>query len=768
MADSGAPDGAKRVLGFAVLLATGVGLGVITIVHGISPGEPFLSRLLSLAALVGLALPLIGGSYWLWRRDVSSDHVLRVAGWGLSGAVPITLLALVTVLYQRSQGVYLADTWTIVLWIAGAGMVGGAVTGVYDVRRERARENARTTAERLQTIFQTVPIPLVVRDADGIVLQWNRAAEEVFGWEAEEVRGEPYPLVPNDRQAEYREYRTRVRGGDDVRGVETKRERMDGSKVDVQIWSARLPDETGQQDETILALPDITDLKERERSLKTLQEVGRKLVRARTPDTVFDHVIDAVGRLFDEPLAGCWKYDDGADALRPMCQSASATELVGEPPTFEGGESLAWKAYESGERAVYDDVRDADAVFSTDTPMRSEVILPLGELGILIISATEPGAFDQIDVDIADALAAAAETALERIQREDDLRLFQRAVEETGHAVAIIERDGTIRYVNPAFEEQTGYTRAEAVGASTRIVRSDKHDEESEEMWKTIASGEVWEAELVNEHKSGELYQVEQTVAPITNDEGEITHVVSIESDITDRRLREQRLSVLNRVLRHNLRNSLTVITGNANFLLERLDETGLREKAAAIVERTEALNVIGEKAGDVHEFFQREGDTSSSIDLSEALEEVEDELQATFPEAEIECHVDGPLPVAADDMLRVAIEEVVENAVVHNDHPEPEVVITVTEGTADGDQVTIEIVDNGPGIPEQERTMLELGEETPLFHGSGIGLWLVYWILTEFGGDVTITERDERGSVVVLSLPRVDQNEVAGVGQPE
>jgi len=115
-------------------------------------------------------------------------------------------------------------------------------------------------------------------------------------------------------------------------------------------------------------------------------------------------------------------------------------------------------------------------------------------------------------------------------------------------------------------------------------------------------------------------------------------------------------------------------------------------------------------------------------------------------------------------------VTELLDNAIVHNDEPVPEVTVSVgSAGTSGSEEwIEIEIADNGPGIPDIERETLERGEETSLQHGTGLGLWIVYWTVSLFGGDVSIQNNSPRGTQVVLSPPGASDDastrgEVAG-----
>jgi PAS domain S-box-containing protein len=351
------------------------------------------------------------------------------------------------------------------------------------------------------------------------------------------------------------------------------------------------------------------------------------------------------------------------------------------------------------------------------------------------------------------------EDVSERKEREMDLELFKKAVENAGHAVFITDREGTIEYVNPKFEARTGYTREEAVGRTPSIIKSGKQDEEFyEQMWQTILSGEQWNASLINQRKNGELYHVDQTISPIANDDGEITHFVTIESDVTNRRLRKQQLDVLNRVLRHNLKNGMNVIQARAELLRESLGDDESQAHVRPIERRADALESLGDKAGTVRSLFEKEVSAETATNVTELVSDVVTAVSEEYSTASFDLDDSGPLYVRADSGLKLAVKELLDNAVVHNNQPEPEVtVITRPSRTKESAEwIEIEIIDNGPGIPDQELETIEQGEETPLQHGTGLGLWIVYWTVSLYGGEVTFVDNSPRGTGVVLNLPRM------------
>lgn len=124
------------------------------------------------------------------------------------------------------------------------------------------------------------------------------------------------------------------------------------------------------------------------------------------------------------------------------------------------------------------------------------------------------------------------------------LRLQKAAIESAANAIFITDRDGTIEWANPAFETLTGYRVEEVVGKNPRILKSGEQAEQLYgDLWRTILKGEVWQRRVTNRHKSGQLYTAEQTITPIRDDNGTVTHFVAIHDDITAQLESEERIA---------------------------------------------------------------------------------------------------------------------------------------------------------------------------------------------------------------------------------
>ena len=127
---------------------------------------------------------------------------------------------------------------------------------------------------------------------------------------------------------------------------------------------------------------------------------------------------------------------------------------------------------------------------------------------------------------------------------EEKIRQLSRAVEQSGSAIVITNLNGNIEFANPAFSKVTGYTFEEAIGENTNILSSGKHPSSFyRKLWKTISNGNIWQGEMVNRKKSGELYWEAATISPVQNEFGETTHFLAIKEDISERKAIEKALA---------------------------------------------------------------------------------------------------------------------------------------------------------------------------------------------------------------------------------
>ena len=233
-------------------------------------------------------------------------------------------------------------------------------------------------------------------------------------------------------------------------------------------------------------------------------------------------------------------------------------------------------------------------------------------------------------------------------------------------------------------------------------------------------------------------------------------------------------LTVLNRVLRHDVRNDLTVIAGYLDRA-RRESDADIAEYLDGIEARAERIERLSDHAR-LAEDAVLGGDTvEGTTDLVLVAERVGGTIARDFPSASVSVRTevdDATALVPGHDLLESALHNVVENAVEHAGHEAPTVDVTVrvrsadaidgprprlSDGMAADSVVEVVVADDGPGFPERERTVLEEGGEDALESSSGMGLWVVHWIVDAVGGVTTVADRTGGGSVVTLRFPRLD-----------
>lgn len=206
---------------------------------------------------------------------------------------------------------------------------------------------------------------------------------------------------------------------------------------------------------------------------------------------------------------------------------------------------------------------------------------------------------------------------------------------------------------------------------------------------------------------------------------------------------------VLNRILRHNLRNNMNVILGRSDMV--RNDDNGASEHVDAIQAEARKLVEIGEKARAIHDTLDAE--VKADVRPVETfVSPVVADVREEFPNASIAVDAEDDLWVEAGALFETAVENVLDNAIRHN---EGTARVTVSIAATAEDGVAVAIADDGPGIHPYEIQAIREHRETPLQHGSGLGLWLSSWIVDQYDGEIAFDDNEPTGSVVTLTLPR-------------
>ena len=380
------------------------------------------------------------------------------------------------------------------------------------------------------------------------------------------------------------------------------------------------------------------------------------------------------------------------------------------------------------------------------------------------------------------AVRRAVEEAQERVARkqaEARLRLQSAALESTANAIVIADRAGDVIWVNPAFTRLTGYSAQEIVGRNPRLLKSGKHDQAFyQNLWETILAGRVWHAEMVNRRKDASLYTEENTITPVLDPRGEITHFIAVKQDITERKelesqLRQaQKMEALGQLaggVAHDFNNLLAVIRGNTELVL--LDAGQFSDQARECLKQVVAAS---ERAANLTRqllaFGRKQVMRSQPLDLNEVIRNLTKMLTRIIGEnIHLQCTYDTGLPYVQADVGM--LEQVLVNLVVNARDVMPhggqlfiatekisieETYVRAHPEARAGEFVCLSVRDTGTGIrPEHLPHIFE-----PFFStkepgkGTGLGLATVHGIVKQHQGWVEVSTHIGTGATFRVFLP--------------
>jgi PAS domain S-box-containing protein len=273
---------------------------------------------------------------------------------------------------------------------------------------------------------------------------------------------------------------------------------------------------------------------------------------------------------------------------------------------------------------------------------------------------------------------------------------------------------------------------------------------------QAAANGDPQDFEWQVERENGELRWVRVHLNPTTINQVEC--VLAEIKDITEYRAREQRLRLLSRIIRHNLRNQATALMGYTDRIKQAVEDETLEKELDTIIDISTEVGTLSDSVRQLEEIAEPDATERSATDLRRLVKPVFDEFRNEHTGADFTFEAVGDVHVVADRGLRYAVEHAIENAIEHNDQATPVVSVIVADDS-ERNRGVIRIADNGPQIPETEVKVLnEEVEASSTYHGTGVGLWVMRWCVDSLGGELFFEENSPRGNIIVMELPKVNE----------
>lgn len=390
-----------------------------------------------------------------------------------------------------------------------------------------------------------------------------------------------------------------------------------------------------------------------------------------------------------------------------------------------------------------------------------------------------------IDDPIIRGMVCNARDITDRKETESHLMLLSSAVEGAAESIVITDNQGVIRYVNPAFEKITGYSRKEARGANPRILKSGKHEDEFyRNLWDTVTGGEIWSGTLINRRKDGILYHEEATIFPVRDACGMVTHYTKVAHDATEKiqlesQLRQaQKMEAVGRLaggIAHDFNNLLMGIIGGVELARIELSDNH------STLQYIDEIEKAAEKAGDLIRqlltFSRKRIISPRVLNLNNVVRDVEKMLRRVIGEnIEVVIKLDDRIKNIKVDQGQM--EQVIMNLVVNARDALPrggkivletgitrpdESVLKIFPHLNDSEYVFLSVIDDGDGM--EEEVLSHIFE--PFFttkergKGTGLGLATVYGIIQQSRGYIIPVSTPGMGTAITICLPLADEKPV-------
>ncbi|WP_076609035.1 PAS domain S-box protein [Natronorubrum thiooxidans] len=364
---------------------------------------------------------------------------------------------------------------------------------------------------------------------------------------------------------------------------------------------------------------DVTEQHRRATQLRRLHEAVREWLEGDNREAVAERACQDLREILNLELNGIHLYEPETQTLEPVAWSDRAAALFDELPSFGRHDGIAWQVFDSGEPAIYSDVTTEPDVYNPETSIRSELCLPIGDHGVVLIGSETRDAFDDHDLSLANIIASSLEATFDRLRHEHRLERERAQTEELLRtapvAICVTDATGEPLLLNQRARERyrpvddaTLATIAAADEWSVTNASGTPLEPEDTPAARVRTTGDpVTDAELVIEDPSGERTWLSVNAAPVADPNGSLARVITIGEDITVRKSYERSLERR----KSELETELSEILGRVSDAFYALDESW---RFTHVNERAEALlgyssdDLIGEVIWDVFPSGKRSG----------------------------------------------------------------------------------------------------------------------------------------------------------------
>ncbi len=628
---------------------------------------------------------------------------------------------------------------------------------ITDITERKNSERALKEREgHFRSLLETIPDALIVYDDMRRVTFANKAFEQLYGWSIDELIGKPLInfVPPSELEITRQSWERTLRGANVV--FETQRWTKEGKSLDIQVSTAIQRDTEGKHTASIVIHRDITELKQTQAALRQNTEMFRAIVEG-DPDAVFVHT-DGLFAYLNRRALGLF----GAE---------SQGKLLGKP--------IMDRMHPSLRKTVKERIRLSN-IDRQPVPAAEEIFLRMDGSTVDVEVSAVPIIFQGRD-----GFLVFAHDITIRKQADQERLLLTTAIEQSAESIMITDTEGSILYINTAFEQINGYSRQEAIGKRARILieRNEKDTAVYEDLRMTLDRGEVWRGRLTNKKKDKTLYEAEVTISPVKDKSGRIINYVGVSRDVTNEALLQKQFIQAQKMeavgtlaggIAHDFNNLLQVVLGYSELMLRRKSE---KENDYSDLQKIFQAGKRGTELVKSLLMFSRKLEPKyRPINLNQEIIQVQGLLSRTIPKTiKIDLRLSGDLePIQADQSQ---IGQILMNLGVNARDAMPDGgALTIETANVElgqeycnahleakpGRYVLLTVSDTGHGIDRE--TLSHIFE--PFFttkgvgKGTGLGLATVYGIVKEHDGLIICYSEPGQGTTFKIYFHAIQTDE--------
>lgn len=630
---------------------------------------------------------------------------------------------------------------------------------------EGDEQRIRESEVRFKRLFMDSPDACVYLDPNFHVLDINPRFTELFGYTSEEIKGKNINdvVVPNDKIDEARELNKKALEGPFC--FETVRKRRDGSLIPVSLSIAPIKFK-GKLLGAVGIYRDITERKRYEERLSALNFYGHSLNAAKSMKEIYNLILDALQKVLGFEYAEVMMIS--GNTLRVVACRGYSQPICSDLPLDGSKSGVAVEVARTGKSILVSDVRNEGDLVRVKYGVLSELAVPIKVgskvLGVLNVESKRAAAFSEKDQELLEILASHAATAISNLKHAQNLEKYARKIKASqekfeklfmNNPEAAVYTDSNFRIldINPRFTELFGYTLKEIKGKHIDDVLVPKDLIKEGLMLNEKAEKGYIYYDSIRQRKDGTLIPVSISAAPIVID-GKLVGTIGIYKDIShlkkiEKELRDalEKLRVVGKLTRHDVRNKLSAVVGNVYLIKKRL------------ADNHEALRYLEEIEGVIKQ-IERILNFAATYELLGVEELVYIDVEKTIQEA-VSLFTDlkgvkvmnkcKGLKVLADSLLRQIFYNLIDNSLKYGKKIKK---IRVYYEKTSEEQLNLIYEDDGVGIPKKEK---ELIFKEGYGKGTGYGLYLIRKICEGYGWTIQETGEYGKGVKFTMTIPKIN-----------